>query len=163
MQTCECGADVFIKKTGQCRNCYNREYYRRNAERIDRKRILRKEEGAQCLIDVGYEGAHARLRESRGQARDYQCVWCNRPALDWALKRGGVREVTGTRTHSSGVIVATWSTNPLDYQPMCRSCHRRMDTGTTDYTPYRKNWKVAAERAARRLHAVHDGSRLASW
>jgi hypothetical protein len=139
--TCECGAEVWIKKRGMCKACYFQWYQRERvgrdkqleyAARSARKRWLAREVGHACLLDVNYMGAHMRLRAMRGMARDYDCVQCGMQAKDWALIRGGVREVVSTRVvqNKQGedcTRVCVFSTNPLDYQPMCRRCHVHMD------------------------------------
>lgn len=63
---------------------------------------------------VGYRAVHWRLKQFRGPARDYLCVDCPGQAEEWSYV---------------GPLENTYSTNPDDYQPRCRRCHRKLDIG----------------------------------
>lgn len=65
---------------------------------------------------VGYWGVHRWLRQTFGPAREYNCHYCTKHALDWANK-----------DHK-------YSRNKKDYFPLCRSCHLKYD-----FTLERKN------------------------
>lgn len=67
-----------------------------------------------------YERVHVLLRELRGPARDYDCL-CGEPATEWAYQHTGSPEL---RDENGG---APHSADPDDYEPMCGSCHKRLD------------------------------------
>lgn len=56
-----------------------------------------------------YYAVHSQVRRILGPAREYDCVDCDRPAMDW------------TRTDGTDGL----DTN--DYRPRCRKCHRAYD------------------------------------
>jgi len=56
-----------------------------------------------------YARDHKRVRETRGKAKDHECVICGVQACDWAYKHG------------------TDKTDPDNYRPMCRLCHQDYD------------------------------------
>ena len=51
-----------------------------------------------------YLREHGRIRQERGKASEYQCVDCDKQALDWST------------VHDSAEMV-----------PRCRSCHKKYD------------------------------------
>lgn len=63
-----------------------------------------------------YQQRHKMVKNHRGEAHLYDCEWCGEPASDWA-----------TIHNRKG-----WG--PEDYQPMCRSCHRKYDL------PFERGW-----------------------
>ncbi len=73
---------------------------------------------------VGYRGAHMRVVAARGHASSYLCADCGRPAAEWAYQHGDpdelVAAVNGKPRH--------YSLDSDRYAPMCRPCHRRLDT-----------------------------------
>lgn len=85
----------------------------------------------------GYREAHDRARRYFGRPPEHECVACGEQAEEWAYKNAsptghemtGPIEVERRKKHQKGTRTrkATWSTNPLDYQPMCRPCHWEMD------------------------------------
>lgn len=66
-----------------------------------------------------YSGAHRNTTLVRGRAADHECCNCGGAAHEWAMKHGVL-----SQTDARGV---RFSTDPFDYQPMCRGCHRRYD------------------------------------
>lgn len=68
-----------------------------------------------------YARAHWKVSEERGPATDYRCITCADPAVDWAYQHDG----NGDEFYSE----EGWpfSTSVHDYEPMCRSCHRKLD------------------------------------
>jgi hypothetical protein len=68
---------------------------------------------------VSYNSAHARTRRERGSAKHQDCVICDGPARDWALRHGCER-LEGSE--------GWYSPDPQDYDPMCRRCHIAYDT-----------------------------------
>jgi hypothetical protein len=73
---------------------------------------------------VGYRAAHTRVQAARGHASSYLCADCGRPAAEWAYQHGDPDElvavVNGKPRH--------YSLDSDRYAPMCRPCHRRLDT-----------------------------------
>lgn len=69
---------------------------------------------------LGYRSMHHKVERQRGSASDLQCVDCGGAAEDWSYSRSGYREVTSIK----GV---PYSLDPAEYDPRCRSCHRRYD------------------------------------
>lgn len=73
-----------------------------------------------------YNAVHERLRQTKGSASAHRCAGgCGRQAEEWAYDRSDPNEVTDTR---HGVLVRH-SADLDHYQPMCRTCHRRLDSG----------------------------------
>jgi len=70
--------------------------------------------------------AHARIRRLRGKAAEYQCVRCGGLAAQWALKPSAAN----LQIDTSDVYPVSFSLDPMDYQPMCVPCHKRMDVLT---------------------------------
>ena len=100
---------------------------------------------------MSYRTIHWRLHKRQGPARKYPCIGCGGPARDWAyMHTAGENE----RQDENG----TYSDDPDDYEPMCRSCHDEVDGFTA---PARA---ALAERRrtdpARRERDVAAGHRL---
>lgn len=72
---------------------------------------------------ITYRGMHLRLTRIKGRASDLDCADCGRPARDWAYNHSGISErwefVTG--------YLLPFSTDPDQYDALCRSCHVRKD------------------------------------
>ena len=68
-----------------------------------------------------YRQIHLLLKETRGPARDYDCVSCGKPAAEWAYQYEGEQELRDENGHWAH------SLNPDDYLPMCLFCHRQLD------------------------------------
>lgn len=108
-------------------------WYRKNRERI----LAQKRETSNGGREPGkawpegwcsYSAAHSRVRAARGSASQHSCVSCNRQAEDWSYRGGSPREVTETRRRpDSQDLTLTYSPDPVDYDPRCRSCHRTLD------------------------------------
>ena len=68
-----------------------------------------------------YQRAHLNVKRLRGEASQHICR-CGNPALDWAYQftagDAELRSPDGSRPYS---------TNPDDYEAMCRECHIRFD------------------------------------
>lgn len=71
--------------------------------------------------EVGYLGAHCRLREKRGQADTHQCSKCDRRAKDWAYC------YTDPDVRYDPESGRPFSLKPAHYMPLCRSCHKNFD------------------------------------
>lgn len=70
---------------------------------------------------AGYSAAHLRVAALRGSAREHACIDCGSPAHDWSFNNG---RRTDLRDPETG---CAYSNDPNDYDPRCRSCHRRFD------------------------------------
>jgi hypothetical protein len=75
-------------------------------------------------IDLSYNGVHYRLEQTRGKAREHQCIWCPNQASDWAYRWDTTKHevLYDSRNHPYGPNLA-------DYDPACRSCHVNFDRG----------------------------------
>lgn len=72
--------------------------------------------------DVGYGGAHGRVRADRGPASTHPCeLGCGRPAYHWSYDHADPDEL---RDDSLGVY---YSTKVEHYRPLCVPCHKRFD------------------------------------
>lgn len=65
-------------------------------------------------VVTSYSAAHAKLVRERGPASQFPCTDCDKQAEEWSY-----------RHNEPGTFA--WSDNPYDYDPRCRSCHRRFD------------------------------------
>jgi hypothetical protein len=83
------------------------------------------EHGAGWVGDaVTYMGLHSRLRSQRGKASDHTCVWCGEGADHWAYDHTDPTPMFGPKDQP-------YSADVNRYQPMCKTCHRRMDADRT--------------------------------
>jgi len=71
-----------------------------------------------------YQAIHGRLRKQRGKATGYACISCSSPAHSWAYDRQDPDQ--RTEVQSNGTTV-TFSADLDRYQPMCDSCHNKLD------------------------------------
>ncbi len=69
-----------------------------------------------------YLAAHQRVYVLRGKAKQHQCK-CGKPAIDWAYNHSGIEEAVGDWYGRQ----ATFSLDPNQYEPLCRSCHKTTD------------------------------------
>lgn len=74
--------------------------------------------------DIGYAGAHARVKYDRGRAAEHSCVDCGKQAKDWSLRRDAPVTLAGP---TRAGIICRYSANPNDYDPRCRPCHAIYD------------------------------------
>ena len=91
---------------------------------------------------VGYRAAHERIYGYWGAANLYRCAACPKGAQEWAL-------LPGTGEPATAEDGGLWySTDPRDYVPMCRRCHRLTDRAA-------RLWRNAlAEAEADRLPGI---------
>lgn len=71
-----------------------------------------------------YNGAHLRVRRSRGAASRNPCARCGCPARDWAYDHEDPNELSGPTQHGYEM---SYSGNPDHYIPLCRPCHTAFD------------------------------------
>jgi hypothetical protein len=77
--------------------------------------------------DVGYYGAHHRVREARGKATDHRCTDCGAPASRWSLSWRRV-PLHLLRWGQGGVgRHLPYSLDLTDYDPRCPSCAATYD------------------------------------
>jgi len=69
---------------------------------------------------VGYSGAHWRIRKAKGAATDHDCAHCDATAVHWAYDHTDPDQ----RTNDTGL---TYSLDPSHYLPLCASCHVAFD------------------------------------
>lgn len=77
---------------------------------------------------VSYEQAHLRLKTDRGRPSRYECVSCGDAAQEWAYTGGCPSEQTDRKGRA-------YSLDQTRYEPMCVSCHRRLDRALRDGRP----------------------------
>lgn len=70
--------------------------------------------------DVGYLGAHDRLRAAHGKASDHFCADCGGRAADWSYTYGAPGEMHSSRGYP-------YTTDMSYYVPRCKTCHIRFD------------------------------------
>lgn len=94
---------------------------------------------------TAYRRDHKAVNESRGSARNHECVECGDQAEHWAYMHTGANESSCQRC---GI---TSSSDISAYEPMCAKCHRRYDqTVRTKAEAYaesherQNDWKGAA-------------------
>jgi len=118
------GCDRPHDARGLCAAHYSRLLRHGNTELPARSTPPRGPDNAMWRGDqVGYDGAHRRLRSARGPAAAHPCARCGtRPAQHWALIHGSPRQ----RTDPAGL---PYSPDPRDYRALCPSCHKYYDMG----------------------------------
>lgn len=80
--------------------------------------------GRTPIGQVGYGGAHSRVKRARGPARAFACA-CGARAEHWAYDHLDPRELVYQRSAQSRRL--PYSLNPVHYIPMCRKCHKAFD------------------------------------
>ncbi len=83
--------------------------------------------------DYEYKKAHAAVHRARGKARDQDCVDCGKQALDWSHK------------HDSE------PTDPQNYEPRCRSCHKKYDGAPESMAGNKRAAKPRSEHSRRNI------------
>lgn len=77
------------------------------------------------VLSTRYQAVHARLRHTRGPARQHRCKECGEQATQWAYDRSDPNELTDT---VDGQTVH-YSADLARYEPLCRPCHASRDNG----------------------------------
>ena len=70
--------------------------------------------------EVGYRGAHDRVKRRRGSAKKQRCAHCDGPAATWAYDGSDPDEITDDEGRR-------YSGDPDHYFPLCAKCHCAMD------------------------------------
>lgn len=88
---------------------------------------LQKERAAEASgrLQVGYSGAHYRVKRIKGLATSHDCVDCGERAKDWSYNGLDPNEIRGGQNN------CRFSSDPDYYVPRCRSCHRKHDRAAT--------------------------------
>jgi len=68
---------------------------------------------------IGYSGAHMRVRAQRGSVRSFQCE-CGKGAAHWAYDHADPAELLSPEGR-------LYSADPNHYRPLCVSCHKKAD------------------------------------
>ena len=75
--------------------------------------------------DIGYWGAHNRVKGTRGSASLYPCAQCGKQAAQWAYDHG---DGTGEKREGKGREAGcAYSTDPAHYFALCKLHHARFD------------------------------------
>ena len=114
---CDCGATTRALtgdlNRGTKTSCGNRTIHRRSD-------------------DIGYGGAHDRVREDRGRIGTLSCVGCGEQAQHWSYNHTDPGQRFDYELSKSPVA---YSTDPAHYSPRCISCHKRFDLAHINATP----------------------------
>lgn len=120
------GCDRTVTKLALCNAHYLRQYRHGSTD----ERIYRGPSHPSWMDDnIGYAGAHDRVRATRGPAGDHTCVDCGLQAKEWAYRHDSPREMIGPASTGTGrePRMLPYSPDPADYDPRCIRCHRRYD------------------------------------
>lgn len=71
--------------------------------------------------DIGYFGAHHRVRAACGDIKSHLCVKCGAQAAEWSYDHKDPDE------RIEALNGFPYSIKVQHYRPMCRSCHRKLD------------------------------------
>lgn len=118
----DCDKDAAVK--GLCKSHYMKMWF---DTRVGKGAV--DEKNPSTKTSVGYGAAHYRVRVAKGRASDHKCVGyneheCDQKAQEWSLNEGSEDVLIQASGHEAG---KKFSMNIDDYQPRCRSCHRRHD------------------------------------
>ena len=127
------GCERIVHSSGLCQKHYTTKWRK--------DYIVRVEGGWEPITEsirtnpVGYAHAHERVRYYRGRAFTYPCVNCGTKARQWALRwditpNERLQESTHTQVrakYNDTTYKIVWSSNPMDYDPLCADCHFKLD------------------------------------
>lgn len=83
--------------------------------------------------DIGYYGAHSRVRGQRGPARDRLCSHCEqKQAIDWAYDHTDPDPRYERLFWNGKVREIPYSPDLNRYVPLCKSCHVTFDRRMAD-------------------------------
>lgn len=165
MVNCPCGEPVHIRKAGLCKRCYMRDYYQRNKGKpyyTHQNRARTPKPPRPRNDDIGYSGAHQRVRKARGKASDHTCADCGWQAHDWAYNGGSPLERVEQRTNRHGTTWdAPYSPDPNDFTALCKSCHAVRD-GQPDPKHSAKRNRTLRQRAGQPI-TTYPKPRSRTW
>lgn len=75
--------------------------------------------------EVGYYGAHERVRRLHGPASTHRCRICDKKARHWAYNHAAPED----RVAIVRGVPYPYSPNPVYYIPLCVRCHKYLDLG----------------------------------
>jgi len=76
--------------------------------------------------DIGYSGAHCRVKSMHGSASTFRCVDCGGQAKHWSYNHDDPNELITYERTANGIA---YSDNPEHYSPRCVQCHKVFDLG----------------------------------
>lgn len=76
--------------------------------------------------DIGYSGAHCRVRALNGSASMHSCVGCGEQAQHWSYNHTDPSE---RLAHARSANPVAYSDNPEHYSARCVPCHKTFDLG----------------------------------
>ena len=129
MVTCSIeGCDKGVKGRGWCNKHYKRWRTHGDPHVVarggQRKGVLVGEKNPYWSGEkVSYSGMHQRVKRARGAASTLICS-CGSKADEWAYNHDDPNEIRGL---DKGTL-KPYSLDLNYYQPMCRSCHRTLDS-----------------------------------
>lgn len=163
---CECGGNVYIKKTQECKRCYYARYRAENWQRVrdcDNKRYVPKPivytAAAPPTGPCSYDAAHQRVRYYRGRPTQHTCQ-CGAQATEWSYRNNdSAYEMSGPRRklYRSGeweTVTSTWSTHIKDYDALCHACHVFRDRWLPRLTTVNGFFEIASETPAAALQLL---------
>lgn len=115
----DCNLDAFCK--GFCRGHYNKQWLE---SRIGKGAVDENYRGKEARAT--YQSAHYRVRMAKGRAAEYPCVDdCGEQAEEWSLNEDSEELLIQATGRDAGM---KFSMNIDDYEPRCRSCHKKYDS-----------------------------------
>ena len=82
------------------------------------------------LLSTSYQAVHKQVRRERGAASEHPCATCGAPAEHWAYDHTDPHPLTAAVGRRKRL--AEYSAEISRYQPLCRSCHGRLDSTPAD-------------------------------
>lgn len=79
--------------------------------------------------EVGYAGAHSRVKAMHGSATLHKCADCGSNASHWSYNHSDPDELIVYGLSLNGIA---YSDDPLYYSPRCVPCHKTYDLGRRD-------------------------------
>lgn len=90
--------------------------------------------------EVGYDGAHTRVKRLKGSASGHDCSECGGIAAHWAYDHADPSERVARR----GAYLVPYSTEPDHYIPLCVPCHKALDLARLmGLDPIPNHWPTA--------------------
>lgn len=79
--------------------------------------------------EVGYAGAHSRVKSMHGSAALHKCADCGSNASHWSYNHNDPNELIAYGLSPRGIA---YSDDPQYYSPRCVPCHKAYDLGRVD-------------------------------
>ena len=84
------------------------------------------------LSNPSYNTIHARVASVRGKASTHMCIDCGESAREWSCKKTADLSV-GIAKWGNKTIEVSYSQDIYDYDPRCKSCHKKYDYTGNQY------------------------------